>query len=264
MPGRNKYRKSSAKKAKSFKGLWGRILSLGLIPVAFLGLSLLLVWGYDWITSSEHFALRRIQVQGGRHLDQETILDIAGISQGQNVLGISLAQVESRLRQEPWVEKVRVQRTLPDKLLIQVQEKEARFWILQQAELYYADSQGSPITKVQAQDFVSLPLLLWDGQDERQQSHLDLIRDWLQQKRLPFSLAEVAWIRFASAEVVELGLQERDLLLRVGTEYLQQNLASLGRVWRRLQEGQKLEGAKRFVTFEGLCWVKFQTSQAQD
>lgn len=265
MPGKNKYRnKAIAKNNKVFSTFLGRILRLGLIVLAFVGLSLLLVWGYGWITSTQHFALRQIQVQGGRQLDQEKILDIAGVSRGQNLLGISLARVESRLRQEPWVQRVRVQRTLPDQLVIQIQEKEARFWVLQQGELYYADSQGEPITRVRAEEFVSLPLLLWDEQEERKRKHLALMQDWLQEKRLPFSLAEVAWIRFSSAEVVELGLQEREFLLRVGTEYLQQNLASLGLVWRRLQERQKLEEARRFVIFEGLCWVKFRSDPLQD
>ncbi|MFP4630263.1 MAG: cell division protein FtsQ/DivIB [Desulfohalobiaceae bacterium] len=265
MPGKNKYRnRAGAAKQGSFWSLAGRMLRLVLVLGGFLGFSLLLVWGYGWITSTQHFALRKVEIQGGRHLDREKILDSTGVSLGQNILGLSLAKVESRLRQEPWVDWVRVKRTLPDKLQIQVQEKEAQFWVLQEGSLYYADSQGRPITRVRARDFVSLPLLLLDEQSQRQQNHLGLIRDWLQQRRLPFSLAEVAWIRFASDEVLELGLQDREFLLRVGTEYLQQNLSNLGRVWRKLQQDKKLQQAERVVAFEGLCWVKFEAAKEQD
>ncbi len=224
-----------------------------------MALSLLLVWGYNWATSSEYFLVRQIEVQGQRHLKRERVLGIAGVSAGQNILGLNLAEIESRLRQESWVQQVRLSRRLPDKLVINIQEKEAIFWVLEGEQVFYADQEARPISPVQARNFVSLPLLAMDRQDAQQQKHLRHILVWLQSRKLPFSLAEVAWLRFASEEIVEIHLQDQDILIRFGSEHLDQNLFSLGKVWRELKQKEELERVQRFVIFHGLCWVRLKS-----
>ncbi len=259
MARKNNYRKS-VKSGSRYSALirsWSILFKLLLPAAALVAISFALVWGYKWAISTEYFALREIEVQGARHLNKENILDVAGISEGQNLLGLSLPQVESRLSREHWVQKVQVKRTLPDRLLINIKEHEAYHWILKKGQVFYANQKGQPIAPVKVQNFVSLPLLVLDRQSERQQRYLADIQSWIASKRLPFSWAEISWLKFSSAEVLELHLQERDLLIRVGTEYLQRNLSSLVQVWRTLQGKEQLDKAKRFLVFEGLCWVKF-------
>ena len=81
--------------------------------------------GYRYLYHSPHFGLKHVEISPTYHVDRETIIAMAGLAHGQNLFGISPAQVRKRLVRHPWIRSVTVSRTLPDTLHIEITEHES-------------------------------------------------------------------------------------------------------------------------------------------
>jgi hypothetical protein len=75
------------------------------------------------------YAIHSVEVTTDGELARETVLHAAEIEDGANIFGINLSAVEDRLRALPQVEEVDVQRLLPDKVVIGIQERRPIAWI---------------------------------------------------------------------------------------------------------------------------------------
>lgn len=235
----------------------GLALRLALVLLAVLGLSLALLVAHRWMIVSPFFALKSIEVTGNYQLGHDEIAALAGVGLGQNCLNLNMRKIEQGLRTNPWVQGVVVQRILPNRLVIQVTEREPAFWVRSGGRLFYAGVDGKPIAPVELKRFVSLPLLMLGPPTDFKQEVLSSLREKLEQKRLPFSLAEVDWVRFVSEEVVEVYLGGRDMSLRIGASKLDGSLGHLNALWDDLENRGEL-GRVRTVRMRGdKAWVRW-------
>jgi cell division protein FtsQ len=78
-----------------------------------------------WASHSTIFELRDLRVRGNHHLSSEDVARLAGLSDHANLVWLSLGGVERRLEANPWIEDVRLSRTLPSALVIEVRERSA-------------------------------------------------------------------------------------------------------------------------------------------
>lgn len=107
------------------------VLSLLLILLSLLGAGL---FGAQRLLNSLFFtnpdyAIHSVEVTSDGDLGREAVLRAAQIEDGSNIFSINLSAVEDRLRALPQVEEVDVQRLLPDKLVIVLQERRPIAWI---------------------------------------------------------------------------------------------------------------------------------------
>jgi cell division septal protein FtsQ len=75
------------------------------------------------------YAIHSIEVTTDGDLARDVVLRAAQIEDGSNIFGVNLSAVEDRLRALPQIEEVNVQRLLPDKLVIVIQERRPIAWI---------------------------------------------------------------------------------------------------------------------------------------
>ncbi|HTD14792.1 MAG TPA: FtsQ-type POTRA domain-containing protein [Chthoniobacterales bacterium] len=75
------------------------------------------------------YAIHSVEVTSDGDLGRDVVLRAAQIEDGSNIFSINLSAVEDRLRALPQVEEVNVQRLLPDKLVIVIQERRPIAWI---------------------------------------------------------------------------------------------------------------------------------------
>lgn len=235
----------------------GLALRLALVMLAVLGLSLALLVGHRWMTVSPFFALRSIDVTGNYQLGHDEIVALAGVGLGQNCLNLNMRKIEQGLQTNPWIQGVVVQRILPNRLVIQVKELEPAFWVRSEGRLFYAGVDGTPIAPVELKRFVSLPLLMLDRHTPFKQEVLSTLRGRLEQKGLPFSLAEVDWVRFLSEEVVEVYLGGREMSLRIGASKLDDSLGHLGALWDDLEMRGELGRVRTVRMLGDKAWVKW-------
>jgi cell division protein FtsQ len=116
------------------------------------------------------YALKTIEVTSDGNLTREAILRAADVAEGKNIFSISLPKVQEELGALPQVEESRVQRILPNKLVISVQERRPVAWVVPpDANLgsfnfenaYLVDRRGILLkTKSLAPEYLGLPLII--------------------------------------------------------------------------------------------------------
>jgi cell division protein FtsQ len=141
-----------------------RLALLGLLVFA-------LVQGYKILEAGETFRLRKIVVQGHRVAHEHEILTRAALKPGLPLLGFQSVEAEARIRQHPWIQGVRMQRSWPSTLIIQVEEHRPLAMINLEGAggLYYIDEQGkifAPVEPTQERDFPVLTGLNFQGKPE--------------------------------------------------------------------------------------------------
>jgi len=107
------------------------VLSLLLILLSLLGAG---VFGAQRLLNALFFAnpdyaVHSVEVTTDGDLAREVVLRAAQIEDGSNIFAVNLSALEDRLRALPQVEEVDVQRLLPDKLVIVIQERRPIAWI---------------------------------------------------------------------------------------------------------------------------------------
>ena len=116
------------------------------------------------------YTLKTIDVTSDGTLSRETILKAARVDQGQNIFSIELPKVQQRLAALPQVEDSRVERILPNKVVITVQERRPVAWVVPPdattgsfnfEDAYLVDRRGILLkTKSLAAEYLGLPLIV--------------------------------------------------------------------------------------------------------
>lgn len=225
-------------------------------------LSLGLLAGYRWVTTTELFAVEDIDIRGNRLLSDKRIREMAGLARGENIFAVNMGRMENRLSSSGWIDSVLVRRSLPDALLLEVKERRPVFWIKRGERIYYADAEGKAIAPVRTGTFISLPFLRLSERGGQPGEQLEILYNRLRNRSLPFPLAQIAWIRFFSGEIVEMHLMDRSLRICVGGSPLRDNLNTLVAIWEDLRERDELNRTGRILVYGTRGWVKFDPGES--
>jgi cell division protein FtsQ len=116
------------------------------------------------------YALKTIDVTTDGNLTREAILRAANVADGENIFAINLTRIRDNLASIPQVEDSRLQRILPNKLAISIQERRPVAWVLPpDANLasfnfenaFLADERGFLLkTKSLPPEYLGLPLVV--------------------------------------------------------------------------------------------------------
>lgn len=107
---------------------------------------------YIFVSHSPRFDLTRIDVQGNQKVSKKEILEKAKIKLGANIFRTDLGRIEGRIREDDRIKDVWVKRKLPNRVLIEVEEKKPALWINLPDGLYGL-SQNQEIIPLEEEDF---------------------------------------------------------------------------------------------------------------
>ena len=107
---------------------------------------------YIFISHSSRFCLMRTDVRGNRKASEKEILERAKIELGTNIFRMDLGKIHDRIKEDKRIKEVWVKRKLPDRLLIEVEEKKPALWI-NLPEGLYGLSWDREIIPLQEEDF---------------------------------------------------------------------------------------------------------------
>lgn len=119
------------------------------------------VWaGYRFITTSERFAIRSIEVHGETHLTEAQVRAALPVRLGDNVFATNLDAVTRELGDTPWIASATAHRVLPDTLVVEIREHAAAA-LVELGGLYLVDTSGHPFKRAQleAGDGTDLPVI---------------------------------------------------------------------------------------------------------
>ena len=89
--------------------------------------------GLYYLLSSALFDVQRIVVENNSHYTKEQIIGKAEAKTGQNIFGAKTGEMKALLLNDPYIKNVWVKRSLPSKIVIQVEERK------EAAAIPYAD-----------------------------------------------------------------------------------------------------------------------------
>ena len=119
------------------------VLALQLAVVALAAVSACWV-GYAKLMASDRLRVGRVDVRGGHFLSEGEVREMLGPAVGENILGVDIDDLKSRLRASPWVADATVRRALPDTLEVEIRER-VPLALAEVDRLYLMDDEGTLI-----------------------------------------------------------------------------------------------------------------------
>jgi cell division septal protein FtsQ len=104
-----------------------------------------LVWS-AWanVMASERLKVEHVDVRGSRFLSEGEVRELLGPAVGENILGLDIGSLKTRLGASPWVADATVVRTLPDTLRVDIRERQP-LALAEMERLYLMDGGGTLI-----------------------------------------------------------------------------------------------------------------------
>lgn len=200
-------------------------------------------WVYAHLLEDPYFRVREIEVEGGRRIPKETLLSLTVLEGMPNLFSVKLKEVIKRLEAHPWVERVRVGKVFPNKILIQIEERKPMA-IIQLEELYYIDTKGEIFSPVGEGDEYNYPYLtgLTRRVLERDPTEakrliakaLEILRIAGQEKVPP--LEEISEIHMEKAFGILCFTKMGGVEVKMGWEDFGEKLGKLSLIWSDLRE----------------------------
>jgi cell division protein FtsQ len=113
---------------------------------------------HAYITSSPRFAVAAVEIRGNVRLVADDVRARLRVRPGDNVFAADLRAEAAALEAEPWIRTAEVRRELPDRIVVEVEERVAAAVVALDA-LYYADAQGVPFRRCDEDYAAELPLV---------------------------------------------------------------------------------------------------------
>jgi cell division protein FtsQ len=82
--------------------------------------------GYRWLSGAELFRIAGVDIQGVRRASEEEMRTLAGRFTGQNIFSVDLEEAARRMSADPWVQDLRIERKLPNRISIVIRERVPR------------------------------------------------------------------------------------------------------------------------------------------
>jgi len=131
--------------------------TLAIISVAGL-LAIFMVYAYNFAMCADYFRLKNTTVRGCNKVSKEKVVELAEISSSMNILTANLGKMARGIEDDPWIKDVSVGREFPDRLVIEVVERDAVALLKNDKDLYVVDRDGEVFKKFEAGDTVDIPV----------------------------------------------------------------------------------------------------------
>lgn len=105
-------------------------------------LFLLIIGGIIFALVSPIFNINEIQVINNSQIPTETIISLSQLQTGQNVFRFNINKVEEEIKTNPYIENVEIQRILPNKIEIIIEERQKNYNVEFLNGYAYINNQG--------------------------------------------------------------------------------------------------------------------------
>ncbi len=93
-------------------------------------------------TCSPIFNITDIEVLNNNRVSSDTVISLSGINTNENIFRFIATKVSNNIKQNAYIEEVKIRRVLPNKVQIEVTEREPKFSIPVLGEFAYMSTQG--------------------------------------------------------------------------------------------------------------------------
>jgi len=159
---------------RRFSNISGEIFAaIGLLLFSAV-LTFVFIYAYSFLISRPYFEIKEISVRGLKELTEKDVLVSAEIKPAQSLLAINTDAVIRRVATNQWIKNVYIGRELPNKLVLEVQERSPLVLVKQSSDFYLMDGEGFVFKKLGKTDEVDLPVLTGFNAQDKTKSPLFL------------------------------------------------------------------------------------------
>ena len=105
------------------------------------------------------FNIKEITVEGESQISEGVYISLSEIKIGQNIFEIDKESIKSRIKEEPYVESVKIDLLYPDKVKINVTERYTSYMVEENGMYFYLDRNGYLLEK----NYIAPDVLLIKG-----------------------------------------------------------------------------------------------------
>jgi cell division protein FtsQ len=237
---------------RRFTGVLGDFLRSTCLLSSIVALSFSFIYVFNCLLSAPYFEIKETSVRGLKELTEKDILTLAQIKPAQNLLAVNTGAVTRRVITNPWVKNIYVGRELPNRLVLEVQERTPLALLKQTGDFYLVDSDGYVFKKLSKNDEVDLPIL--SGFDEEDKTKSKPFLDAINLLKTVFNSRQYAYLGAISEihidEIYGLSvLTETGLYLKLGMDGFEGKLKQLKLVMADLEK----RGIKKGSLCVDLC-----------
>jgi len=237
---------------RRFSGVLGDFFRSTCLLLSIVALSFSFIYVYNCILSASYFEIKETSVRGLKELTEKDILTLAQIKPAQNLLAVNTGAVTRRVITNPWVKNIYVGRELPNRLVLEVQERTPLALLKQTGDFYLVDGDGSVFKKLSKNDEVDLPILT--GFDEENKTKSKLFLDAINLLKTVFNSRQYAYLGAISEihtdDIYGLSvLTATGLYLKLGRDGFESKLKQLKSVMADLEK----RGIKKGPLCVDLC-----------
>ncbi|WP_244427106.1 cell division protein FtsQ/DivIB [Methyloferula stellata] len=113
------------------------------------------------------FGIKAVTIAGQRELGEPEILAAAGIGPRNSLVFLDVAEIRARLKRVPLIKEASVAKLYPDRLLIEIEEREPYALWQRNGQVQIIAADGMPIDSMHDARFAGLPFVAGDGANEK-------------------------------------------------------------------------------------------------
>jgi cell division protein FtsQ len=141
------------------------------------------------------FGIQSVSIVGRRNLSEQEILISAGVSESNSLLFFDVDEARGRLKGNPWVAEAAVRKFYPDRLQIEIEERDA-FAIWQRGGKLSIVAADGAVLSPYSRRFAALPLVVGTGAEVKAKEFLATLGKFpslRDQVRAAILIAERRW-----------------------------------------------------------------------
>lgn len=124
------------------------------------------------------FVIERVDVMGEGRLSEEDVRRALGIYGGDYLFGVDMKEAQQRVESLSWVDRAVVRRLWPDRIVVQIIERQPYALWQHEGEVKVVDLEGGAITDAKVADFTHLKLFVGEQAGEQASSLQITMRDF--------------------------------------------------------------------------------------
>ncbi len=214
-----------------------RLFRLAVYAGVVVGISLSGVWLYREIHTNPYFDIKRIDISGIERVKRDEVMNLSGIGMNENIFTVDIDRAVRRLREHPWIKEVRIARRLPDRIVVEIEEREPISLIRLDGELYVMDRTGVVFKRYSTDDGLDLPIVTglvpgeMGGREPEVEERLLYLMEFLANRR-GFNLEKVSEIHVDGTQGFSIYTLEGGIRLNIGMGDFERKIAHFERLVR--------------------------------
>jgi len=171
------YRRRRAVVPHRRRSLFVRLLRPLASALALVGIPAALIY---WAVTTPYLQIRQVEVAGTERVSAAWVRQALTALEGRHLLHVGLADVERRLAAHDWIRHVAVRKELPDRLYVEIEERQPAALLRLRGELFYVERDAHVIAACDRREPAE-KLLVLDaptGAEIEVAPALDLAAEW--------------------------------------------------------------------------------------